>query len=277
MRDRGWRDPDSNRGHHDFQSCGRNSRTAANCLQICRSLLGIPSDEQSHIPSFCRRFGRWRVPHLPIRRRVLKVRAGVHAGPGLSAPTQSWVRRVCRASGSRLRGSDAIWTLQTEDKRGYARHPETVRWRGRLAALYARHEAQVAEMARSGFQHASPLDRAHATGETTQTEFVGLGAQPMLDASSSLRARARGSPCTARSRRPGAWCLSHGCRILRSWTRRRLDGHARDGIAIRRAGGRDLVPAIAVVASVRLVRPGAPHAEVLEEPQRPRVGGRARA
>ena len=65
-----------------------------------------------------------------------------------------------------------IWTVQTEGKRGYSRHPETLRWRGRLAALYARHQAQVAEMARRGFRHASPLDRAHATGETTQTEFV---------------------------------------------------------------------------------------------------------
>jgi Pyrimidine dimer DNA glycosylase len=66
----------------------------------------------------------------------------------------------------------AIWTVQTEDKRGYARHPETRRWRGRLAALYARHEAQVAEMGRRGFRHASPLDRVHATGEATQTEFL---------------------------------------------------------------------------------------------------------
>jgi hypothetical protein len=66
----------------------------------------------------------------------------------------------------------AIWTVHTERKRGYARHPETLRWRGRLAALYARHEAQVAEMARRGFRHASPLDRAHATGEAKQTEFV---------------------------------------------------------------------------------------------------------
>ena len=66
----------------------------------------------------------------------------------------------------------AIWTVHTEGKRGYARHPETLRWCGRLAALYARHEAQVAEMARRGFRHANPLDRTHATGETTQTEFV---------------------------------------------------------------------------------------------------------
>jgi hypothetical protein len=29
-----WRDPDSNRGHHDFQSCGHNSRTGSTSLQI---------------------------------------------------------------------------------------------------------------------------------------------------------------------------------------------------------------------------------------------------
>ena len=95
----------------------------------------------------------------------------------------------------------AIWTVQTEGKRGYARHPETLRWRGRLAALYARHEAQVAEMARRGFRHASPLDRAHATGETTQTEFVDpLDAQ--LDRLAQL-----GCGCV-RSRAAGGGALS---------------------------------------------------------------------
>jgi Pyrimidine dimer DNA glycosylase len=66
----------------------------------------------------------------------------------------------------------AIWTVLTEGRRGYSRHPETLRWRGRLAALYARHDAQVAEMEGRGFRHASPLVRVLATGATTQTEFV---------------------------------------------------------------------------------------------------------
>jgi hypothetical protein len=66
----------------------------------------------------------------------------------------------------------AIWSVLTTGKRGYANHPETVRWRGRLAALHARHEAQVAEMARRGFRHASSLDAALATGAAEQTEFV---------------------------------------------------------------------------------------------------------
>ena len=66
----------------------------------------------------------------------------------------------------------AIWSILTTGKRAYRNHPETVRWHGRLAALYARHEAQVAEMSRRGFRHASPLDRRLATGAATQTEHV---------------------------------------------------------------------------------------------------------
>jgi putative hemolysin len=66
----------------------------------------------------------------------------------------------------------AVWTVITEDKRGYANHPEVVRWRGRLAALYERHEAEVAEMDRRGFRHQSPLDRRRATGEARQSQLV---------------------------------------------------------------------------------------------------------
>jgi hypothetical protein len=66
----------------------------------------------------------------------------------------------------------AIWSILTTGKTGYANHPETRRWRGRLAALYARHDEQVAEMDRRGFRHASPLDRSLATGAARQTELV---------------------------------------------------------------------------------------------------------
>ena len=66
----------------------------------------------------------------------------------------------------------AIWSILTTGKRGYRDHPETVRWRGRLAALYARHEAQVTEMDGRGFRHASPLDPRLATGDAEQTELV---------------------------------------------------------------------------------------------------------
>ncbi|HTE58847.1 MAG TPA: pyrimidine dimer DNA glycosylase/endonuclease V [Solirubrobacteraceae bacterium] len=66
----------------------------------------------------------------------------------------------------------AIWAILTAGKRGYARHPETLRWSDRLAALYARHDAQVAEMSRRGFRHASPLDPRLATGAAEQTDLI---------------------------------------------------------------------------------------------------------
>jgi hypothetical protein len=66
----------------------------------------------------------------------------------------------------------AIWTVLTNGKTGYAKHPETLRWRGKLAALHRRHDALVAEMARRGYQHASPLDAELATGAATQDVYV---------------------------------------------------------------------------------------------------------
>jgi hypothetical protein len=65
-----------------------------------------------------------------------------------------------------------LWRILTEDRRGYAHHPETRRWRGKLAALYERHEALVAEMAHRGYRHGSPLDQKYATGSTVQDEYV---------------------------------------------------------------------------------------------------------
>jgi len=66
----------------------------------------------------------------------------------------------------------AIWTVLSEEKTGYARHPETLRWGGKLAALYLRHEMLVAEMNHRGYNHASPLDPSLATGAAVQDEFV---------------------------------------------------------------------------------------------------------
>ncbi|MBN1678369.1 MAG: pyrimidine dimer DNA glycosylase [Candidatus Thermoplasmatota archaeon] len=52
----------------------------------------------------------------------------------------------------------AIWSIIIDEKRGYCNHPEVIRMRGRLAALWTRHEEQVGEMARRGYAHRSPLD-----------------------------------------------------------------------------------------------------------------------
>lgn len=70
-----------------------------------------------------------------------------------------------------------LWNIlvreeQGEGTSGYANHPETRRWEGRLKALYARHEALVAEMTRRGYNHASPLDVRLATGKAVQDRYV---------------------------------------------------------------------------------------------------------
>lgn len=66
----------------------------------------------------------------------------------------------------------AIWTILTENKKGYANHPETLRWRGKLSALYERHEVQIAEMNKRGYTHKSPLSHVLATGAKIQNEYV---------------------------------------------------------------------------------------------------------
>lgn len=66
----------------------------------------------------------------------------------------------------------AIWSVITGGRKGYARHPEVMRWRGRLRALYSKHDQIVVEMARRGWNHRSPLDRRRASGSARQTVKV---------------------------------------------------------------------------------------------------------
>ncbi|CAN5641860.1 pyrimidine dimer DNA glycosylase/endonuclease V [soil metagenome] len=65
-----------------------------------------------------------------------------------------------------------LWNILVQGRQGYSRHPETLRWVGRLSALYQRHNALVAEMTRRGYAHHSPLDARRATGSANQTVFV---------------------------------------------------------------------------------------------------------
>ncbi|OGS56085.1 MAG: pyrimidine dimer DNA glycosylase [Euryarchaeota archaeon RBG_19FT_COMBO_56_21] len=51
----------------------------------------------------------------------------------------------------------AIWIIIAHGKKGYSRHPEVLRWRGKLEALWLRHESQKREMLRRGYAHRSPL------------------------------------------------------------------------------------------------------------------------
>ena len=66
----------------------------------------------------------------------------------------------------------AIWNILTQDKKGYVKHPETRRWRGKLKALFLRHEALVKEMTGRGYKHQSPLPKELATGDSKQEEYV---------------------------------------------------------------------------------------------------------
>ena len=66
----------------------------------------------------------------------------------------------------------AMWTVITEGKKGYSLHPETIRWKGKLKALYSRHEELVSEMNSRGYSHQSPLDKRKATGNSIQDVFV---------------------------------------------------------------------------------------------------------
>jgi hypothetical protein len=80
-----------------------------------------------------------------------------------------------------------LWNIVSQGKRGYSRHPETVRWFGKLAALYARHGLLVDEMLRRGYRHASPLDPALATGSAIQDALV----TPLAEQEALLQ----GKPC----------------------------------------------------------------------------------
>lgn len=51
----------------------------------------------------------------------------------------------------------ALVSICLNNKKGYASHPETVRWKGFLSALALRHELLVAEMVLRGYRHNSPV------------------------------------------------------------------------------------------------------------------------
>ncbi|MBU0497758.1 MAG: pyrimidine dimer DNA glycosylase/endonuclease V [Candidatus Thermoplasmatota archaeon] len=66
----------------------------------------------------------------------------------------------------------AIWSIITKDKKGFANHPETTRWQGKLKALYLRHEKIVQEMKKRGFYHKSPLNGDFAIGQSVQKDLI---------------------------------------------------------------------------------------------------------
>ncbi len=67
-----------------------------------------------------------------------------------------------------------LWNILTVHggKGGYSRHPETMRWKGKLRALYVRHDALMSEMKRRGYQHNTPLDKKKASGSSKQNILI---------------------------------------------------------------------------------------------------------
>lgn len=67
-----------------------------------------------------------------------------------------------------------IWTFITTDKGGsYKKHPETLRWVGKLEALLLRHAEQCVEMSVRGWKHNSLLDISGIDlGSKTQDKYV---------------------------------------------------------------------------------------------------------
>jgi len=74
----------------------------------------------------------------------------------------------------------AIWSIVIHRKKGYSKHPETIRWKGKLNALYSRHEKLVKEMKKLGYSHNSPLQKCYATGKYVQNVYVDSPTQQVL-------------------------------------------------------------------------------------------------
>lgn len=66
----------------------------------------------------------------------------------------------------------AIWSILTKHKKGYSHHPEVLRWKGKLKALYLRHGKLIREMERRSYNHASMLQAKLATGLAVQRDYV---------------------------------------------------------------------------------------------------------
>lgn len=52
-----------------------------------------------------------------------------------------------------------MWNVITLNKKGYSRHPETMRWKKHLSKLYDRHEQTKNEMIKRGFNHKSEVKK----------------------------------------------------------------------------------------------------------------------
>lgn len=73
-----------------------------------------------------------------------------------------------------------LLTIILEGRRGYARHPETLRWKEHVPALRCRHDLVVAEMRLRGYQHRSPAGEYDAASLNWPAEFIDPPARQFL-------------------------------------------------------------------------------------------------
>ena len=66
----------------------------------------------------------------------------------------------------------SLWSVINNRKKGFSRHPETERWRGKLKALYLRHQKLADEMIKRSFRHQSSLDKRQARGKAVQNVYL---------------------------------------------------------------------------------------------------------
>ena len=66
----------------------------------------------------------------------------------------------------------AVWSVITRRKKGYRCHPEVNRWRGKLKALYQRHQKTAKELKKRSYQHQSPLQMSLAKGAFRQEVLI---------------------------------------------------------------------------------------------------------
>lgn len=67
-----------------------------------------------------------------------------------------------------------LWNILTkhQGQGGYSHHPETLRWKGKLKALFLRHDILITEFKKRGYSHRTPLDKKLATGSAKQIVFI---------------------------------------------------------------------------------------------------------
>jgi hypothetical protein len=67
-----------------------------------------------------------------------------------------------------------LWNILTKHggMGGYSKHPETLRWVGKEAALYKRHDELVKEFIKRNYLHKTPLNKKIAKGESSQDILI---------------------------------------------------------------------------------------------------------